>query len=140
MELDFAMLASHAEVNPDGRVFILSGGLDAVRIAPPGTPGTAPSPGFYFIARMRFSPDECGRDHVARIEMIDPRGTIIVRVENPTHPPVSSVALKFCLIALIALPPQGITFGEYQIRFLVDDEERKTIPLTIELAPTSQPS
>ncbi len=71
MVLNFAFLANSAEIMPDGRFFVLGGGIDGF------TASDVPEilPAISIIASIYFSAEECDRDYEFRAELQLPDGS-----------------------------------------------------------------
>jgi hypothetical protein len=71
MDLRFVILANSAEVGPDGRFFVLGGGIDGIGLA------SIPSvfPALAVLCRIHFSRQECRRQYQVRLKMTYPDGT-----------------------------------------------------------------
>lgn len=70
MELETAFLAQGAEVLPDGRVFVLGGGVEGFAL--PGLP--FPIPSMAIVMRFHFADDECGVGYQVRVTITNPNG------------------------------------------------------------------
>jgi len=71
MDLRFAFLANSAEVGPDGRFFVLGGGIEGIGV------GAVPMvcPALAVLCRIHFLREECGREYRIRLTMTYPDGT-----------------------------------------------------------------
>jgi hypothetical protein len=130
MEVDYAILAAYAELYPDGRVSLMSGGLDALTLKV--APG-APSGPFYLATRLVFSAEECGKDYQMRIELVAPDDTVVEpgepqRIHAPPPAPGRKTKVTFVLTAAAVLS----VFGDYKFRILIDEVEKKVVVFTVQ--------
>ncbi len=132
MEVEFALLAAHAELAPDGRLSVLSGGLDTIRGF---FPGITVYP-VYFAARIVFLPDEGDKDYKVSVELLLPDGTVFEKSDQNFRPEVGPKRTKVgFIITFFNMNIQ--TLGDYMIRLLIDGHEKKTLPLSFEALPQS---
>src|SRR5271166_2491448 len=122
MELRFAFVANSAEVGPDGRFFVLGGGIDGigVREVPTIFPALA------VLCRIHFFQDECGREYRVRLTMTYPDGTASPWESSIVTTPAAiihghedrgaNLDVAFNLFG-IPLPQEG----EYRLHFALDD-------------------
>lgn len=123
------MIAPHAELAPDGRVYVLSGDLDTIRIQGQ-LPGLLPIP-LYFIAKIALTAEEAGREHTSRIEFIGPDGLIEAVDQKPRSEPVKAgrQSKLGVLLAIGGVPlPRA---GDYAFRLVFDDKEVIKLPLAV---------
>jgi hypothetical protein len=136
MRVLFAMLADVAVGPPDGKVYILGGGVEILK--PPVLPFVVPA--VSFVAKIEFTTAELGRPRVIEVVPLDSDGQPLgppVRVEttpvaNPAYPglPVS-IQLILNMRDLPVTRPQSLAFS-----VLVDGHELASVPLHIVAAPT----
>src|SRR4051812_2214799 len=82
MEIPFAILCGYAVVGPDGRLGILDGDMDYFQAH---APGKLLQP-IYLAPKLLFTREECGRQHVVRIEF-GPEGGPSLIAEDTSVPP-----------------------------------------------------
>jgi hypothetical protein len=123
------MLASYAELTPDGSLSIIRGGLDAF-FSTTGFPVTLGLP-IYLALRLSFSPEECGKNYRTHVEIVSPAGDVIEQSDHDVAvslPPDGSDRLKttiviaFCGVVIPAV-------GKYTLRILLDDREIRSLPM-----------
>jgi uncharacterized protein DUF6941 len=127
----FAMLADFALGHPDGKAYILGGGIDILR------PATLPVvlPNISFIAKIEFTPAETGRPRVIEVVPLDsdarplgpPARVDVTPQQNPDYPglPVSvQVVLNFRDFKVERA--QTLAFA-----VLVDGHEVASVPLHV---------
>jgi hypothetical protein len=129
------MLAPHAEFGDDGKVYVLGGDIDTVRIPTATFPATAGVP-LYLIGKITFLAQESGQEHHARIELIAPDETVLESVNQRLSPPppVAGRQTKTGFVLMFS----RITFpvpGEYAIRLVLDGTEARRLPLYVEQIP-----
>ncbi len=71
MDLRFAFIANSAEVGPDGRFFVLGGGIEGIGVLAVPTVCS----GLAVLCRIHFLREECGREYRVRLTMTYPDGT-----------------------------------------------------------------
>jgi hypothetical protein len=129
MEVDFALLAPYAELSPDGRVSLISGGLDTIHLPRLDPASAAP---LYLAARLSFRAEECRGGGAIRVEMIDPNGGLIDASEHQVDLPPPAPGQRTKISFLLTF--RGSFFrvvGEHRVRLLFNGEERKVLPLSI---------
>src|SRR5258708_4185362 len=132
MDIFCTMLAVHAELAPDGKVSILSGDLDTLRLHGDFPFLTIGIP-FYLLVKLSFPADECGREYPCRVEMTGPEGQLIEGIDNQLPVPPSTIGRPIKTGFLLAF--HHLTFpslGEYSISILLDGKEIRRLPLRVE--------
>jgi len=127
----FAMLADFALAHPDGKVYILGGGVEILK--PPALPFVLPN--VSFITKIEFTPAETGRARVLEIVPLDsdgrplgPRARIdVMPLQSPEYPGLP-VSVQFVLnIRDLAIDrAQSLAFA-----VLVDGHELASVPLHV---------
>ena len=124
MELNFAFLANSAEVAPDGRFFVMGGGIDG--FASHQVPGILPT--LSVLASIRFSAEECGQDYHFWAKLVLPDGSLsesfsemeaisVLSPRIPVETPGIGPNLKVSMSLVLGLVlPQ---FGMYRFDFFV---------------------
>lgn len=123
MRLEFAFLATTAEVKEDGVMNVLGGGIDQVQ--GPSFPAT--HSGFCLIARVRADPDECNRQHLLTARVFRPDGQPWVPESNLSfeakpnklHPERGNY-VTCCFVYRDFIFPEA---GEYTFRLYVGGNE-----------------
>jgi len=127
----FAMLADFALGHPDGKAYILGGGIDILK--PPALPVVLPN--LSFITKIEFTPAEAGRPRVIEVLPLDsdarqlgsPARVEITPEPSPDYPglPVSvQVVLNFRDFKVERA--QTLAFA-----VLVDGHEVASVPLHV---------
>ncbi len=122
MELRSVFVANSAEVAPDGRFFVLGGGIEGIEVR--AIPAVLP--GFAVLCRIHFLREECGREYRIRLTMTFPDGTASPLVSEFVTTPDAMIhgyedrgANLHVAFNLFGIPlPQE---GEYSFHFGVDD-------------------
>jgi hypothetical protein len=139
MEVSCLMLAAYAELSEDGKVSVLGGDIDTVRVPTATFPTTSAVP-LYLIGKIRFSADEGGRDHPSRIELIAPDGTVLESAHKPLSPPLPVLDRRQSNVGFL-LVFFRMTFpvpGEYTIQLSLDGAVIRRMPIYVEQVPESQ--
>jgi len=142
VKLAWMMLANHAEIAPNGLIYINGGSWDTINVASP-IPSNLPIAqsgaiavfqGFV-IVRVLFHPTEAGRPHTAAITMTDEDGHDLAKAEGevmvivpPDHPPGWEVGVN------AALPFTGLPlprFGLYRASLQVDGQHLDDLPFRV---------
>jgi hypothetical protein len=136
MEISFMMLARYAELSQDGKISMLSGDIDTVRVQG-NLPLVSGSP-LCLIAKLAFPANECGRRYVSRVQLVTPDGGALDVGERPidTPPPAPGRLTKVAFVLYMSGLPLPAA-GEYAFRLLVDGVEVKRLPLYVEVVPPS---
>ena len=133
-----ALLADSALAHPDGKMYVLGGGIDM--LFTPSVPFQAQP--FSLVLKVEFDPVECGRPHTIEVHLLDPDAgevippmkSVLVPQRHPQWPTrKSGVGLVLGL--------QGITFrryGDFAFNVLVDGNVQTSLPLFIEKPPIGQ--
>jgi hypothetical protein len=133
MNVPYAFLADYAMAHPDGKIYVVGGGLDTLFAA--SVPVIHPQ--MSLVAKIAFRPAECGRQHVIEIHALDNDGTAFLPVANmqivpqrneqaPTFPTTFQFVWN---IQSLSLPAEG----EYAFSILVDSQEVASVPLRVAL-------
>ena len=73
MDMAFAFLADHAAVPPDGKLYVLGGGINMLGI--PQIPGRA---AFDVVGGFRFSPADARSIHTVELRLLDADGKLVI--------------------------------------------------------------
>jgi hypothetical protein len=120
MEFRFAFLANGAEVGPDGRFFVLGGGIDGISV--PSVPIRFPA--LAALARFHFPQEECQGQHQVELTLTLPDGGDSgIRISATVTPepnkhfghPGANVDVAFSLYNLLLTQA-----GVYRLNFAVD--------------------
>lgn len=113
------MIAGSAHIEPDGRLFILNGNLEAINMVE--GPGIST---LFLAGKILFRPDECGREYEIIVELFD-GGTLLHRqVSNsvtPTDPPPGIRRAGATFLMQIVPPPSRESRG-IQFRISVEGQ------------------
>lgn len=131
MRVPFAFLADFGLAHPDGKIYVIGGGLDTIQV--PSFPAMHPQ--ITLVLKLEFAPTECGQQHTITIHPLDadgapflPAATLQVTPQrNPKYPRLP-VGLQYVLNI------QGLMLskeGEYAFSVVVDSQEVVSIPLRI---------
>jgi uncharacterized protein DUF6941 len=119
MELSFAMYATAAEFAPDGKLYLLGGGLEFLHVRE--LPATA---SLALVVRLGVRPEECGHEHTLAIDFLSPSGQPVFPPRQvqfaPTRHPIHPERDTYMSFA-VNFP--GTIFseaGEYAVRLSVD--------------------
>jgi hypothetical protein len=134
MYLAYAFLADAANYS-EGKLGVLGGDFDTLRFDT--FPATLPS--LSLVVKVRFTPEECGREHMLRVQLFDPAGQRVV-AEDPSvtftpsvrdNRPVQDGAMG------VVIAFQSLLFagpGDYEFRVMVDDQQVGRVPLSVDRA------
>lgn len=127
MEIALALLADYANVSREGKLNIL-GIFD--RIFTQSVPATHPQ--MQLIMTLEADRVEADREHKIEVELIDADGTKLFSIGGNLKfsppPPGEKVRLNH-VIQLNNL--RFNHFGSYEFKILINNEVRKTVPLSV---------
>jgi hypothetical protein len=124
MQLNYFIVAGHAVMEPDGRLFMLNGDVDMINIPASNFPVTVTS-ALYVVGSILLLPSECNRDCKRRIELITPDGTVLESADHTQFiDPIldGSPYRKLGFVTAFFQLTFPVT-GTYSIRMLVDGNE-----------------
>ena len=127
------MIAPYAEIGQDGRVYVIGGDLDTVRVPIDFFPATVGLP-LYVAVKIGLPAQECGRQYSSQIEIIAPDGTTLETTPHLIEAPLPDNPQRQSKVGIVLLLA-GLTFpvtGEYSVRLVVDGIERARLPLYID--------
>ena len=127
----FALLADVALAHPDGKIYMLGGGIEILR--PPSLPFVLPN--MSFVVKIEFSPAETGRERLIEVIPMDsdgrpvspPARVTITPTRNPEYPglPVSTQIV----LNMRDLPIEQA--GSLAFAVLVDGHVVASVPLHV---------
>ena len=139
MQLNFAFLANSSEVTPDGRFFVLGGGIDGFSVESP--PGILPS--LCMIASISFEVDECDQVYEFRAKLFLPDGTDTgAEVRTPLHPKITNESPGFGPNMKVSLGFFGLIMpqlGRYRFALSVADRHLGDVFFNIHSTGTAAP-
>jgi hypothetical protein len=131
MEMAYAILALGAHMEPDGRLFLLNGGLDFVSLTQ--DPDLFPTP-LFLAGKINFAPEECGREHEVQIDLVAPDGRVLQSAEpNRINPLIPNPPARVTKSAFV-LQFSGIAFpstGRYTFRLRADGHRLAEVDLIV---------
>jgi hypothetical protein len=137
MRLGYAILADAAEVSPNGKISILGGEISTLAL--PQFPMLYAR--LSFVAKLQLEPDDYGRDHTFRLELVEPEEKrVVVGEPVPFNVPLGEDAPQNALIAGNIPPLLFRMPGTYELQLFTDDQLVASLPLLVQEQPTSQGS
>jgi hypothetical protein len=132
MRVAFAYLADYALAHPDGKVYVVGGGLDTIY----ALQLPVHQPQLSLVAKIEFMPSECGRQHTVEVHGLDsdghafmPSATMQIAPPRNTASPALPSGFQFVFNMALLLPRAA----EYAFSILVDAAEVASIPLRVAL-------
>ena len=128
-DIEYAFLADAADAQPGQKFAVLGGGV--TRIGGPSFPLRHPH--LALVVGLKLSTGEMGSDHELRFVVSDEEGGEVssaaarIRAEGPGEADDAVLTFSLDLWNLTFASP-----GSYSIRILVDEAERKRLPLAVE--------
>jgi hypothetical protein len=138
MEVAFAFLADSALTPPDGKLYVLGGGIG--EIGAPAFPAIHSQ--ISLIVRIRIHPSECDIPHELAVELWNPDGKVVGPTlrgqfgtgRNPRRPTAH-------VFAMVVLNYQRLEFpalGDYEFHILIDGHHKWAESLLLfEISPPS---
>jgi Family of unknown function (DUF6941) len=142
VKLAWMMLANHAEIAPNGLIYVNGGAWDTINVRSP-LPGNHPiaqtgAVGIfqgYVVVRVLFHSTEAGRTHGLSITITDEDGGQVAKADGqvmvtvpPDHPPGWEVGVNATLpFTGLALP----RFGLYRASIQVDSQHLDDLPFRV---------
>lgn len=138
MEILFAFLADAAETSSQGKVHAFGAGID--RILGQTLPAVVTP--IYFAAQVLIQPDEVEREHVVRLDIEAPDGSVLTQVSEGTWTPQPDPLMpEEPLKGVMVIGMLGLEFpqiGNYTVRLLVDGDRLVGLPLRVRLIPGAE--
>jgi hypothetical protein len=140
MRVALALLADMALAHPDGKVYILGGGIDMLF-----TP-TVPfqSQPFSLALKIEFASVETDRPHTIEVHLLDPDGHAVMpamkNVVVPRRHAQWPTRMSGAVMVLGFIGIQFQQYGSYAFSILVDGNEQTSLPLFIERPPAGVPT
>jgi hypothetical protein len=140
MELDWMLLANHAEAPPNGLLYVSGAGWDTINVGaplPPEVPdGIVAFVQGVVVIRLLFHHTEIGTEYPFRMTVVDEDGnkvgeidgSVTARARTDDSPPTWMQATNI-LAPLAGLPLPR--FGEYRIHLHVNREHKGDIPFRV---------
>lgn len=139
MEVEYAFLADAAVSPPDGKLYVLGGGIDEIR----ASSFPAIHPYVSLVVKLKLHPTECERQHQLEIELWDSDGHRI----GPQVAGAFSAARRpiprptFVQLVLNVVGAQFPRPGAYDFHIVVNDQHLKTVPVfLVETPPQVEPA
>jgi hypothetical protein len=131
MRLLFAFLADFALAHPDGKAYVVGGGVDTLYAAQLPAKHSHIS----LIVKIEFTPRECGRQHTVEVHGLDADGEPFIEPtamqltpERNAAGPTLPTGFQFVLnVQNLELPSEG----EYAFSVVVDGTEFASVPLRV---------
>ena len=141
MRLAYAFMAHAAEFTPDGKIYVLGGDFETLRV--PVLPAIQPA--MTLVVKLEVQPTECQREHRLRVELIDEDGAKLhPEIVLPFTPQVRAEHPHRAVGVGLVIGYQGLQLpksGGYAFHVLVDDLEAGIVPLFVEqIKPAAQGS
>lgn len=120
MRLVDAFFANAVEISPDGRCFVLGGGIEGLAIPHLGIA----VPSIAMLARIHFETRECNLDHWFRLRVISPEGQDLgVEANIEFRPPPNEHFREMGVITQVSVVIHGLplnTAGLYRFDLAID--------------------
>jgi hypothetical protein len=135
MRARLAMLADYALAHPDGKIYVLGGGIEIIR--PDSFPYVHPT--ISLVAKIEFTAAECGRPHTIEIHPLDADGRAFAPTASTELTPQRNPEYQRLPVSVqFVIHLQGLQFdaaGSRVFSILVDGAELDSVPLHIVEAP-----
>lgn len=130
MEVEYALIADAAQTSPDGKLYVMGGGID--RIFADQYPALHPT--MALVVKIRLHPVECDKPHKLAIELWNEDGQqfgpkIEGEFEAKRQPKARSGSVQMVLnIMGLEFPKEG----DYEFHISVNGQYLKSLPLYVE--------
>jgi len=129
MDMAFAFLADHATVPPDGKLYVLGGGVNMLGI--PEIPGRA---GFDVVGGFRFSPADSGAVHAVELRLVDADGKLVLppaTLRFQAAAPIPPEQEEVLVSTVTHLAPMFGDPGRYRVEYWSDGRLLAWVGLTV---------
>lgn len=131
MRLLYAFLADAALVQPDGKLYVIGGGIGTLH----GPQLPIRHPQLSLVIRVEFTPLESGRTHTIEVHALDADGRPFAgTIKADVTPPRSDSKLTSEAGVQFVLNMQNLLFesyGRFVFTILVDNQELGSVPLDV---------
>jgi hypothetical protein len=136
MELNWMLLANHAESPPNGLLYIAGAGWDTVNVVAPPPPemeGIVTTVQGVLVIRLLFHPTEAGTTYPLRVQIVDEDGHGIGEVHGTVaaQPPAEDAPPAWLQATNVIIPLTGLPLprlGEYRIHLKINNEHKGDLP------------
>jgi hypothetical protein len=135
MILETAFLAQAAEVLPDGRIFVLGGGVEGFLF--PILPCTIPT--IVIVGRIHFQPEELGRPHKLQVTISNPEDQDIgLEADLSLNPEPAKIFPELGSKIFVAITVGNLQFtqaGIYRAIFRMNDSHLGELSIRVQQSP-----
>lgn len=134
MDLDYAFLADAAEVSSDGKLYALGAGVNVIR----ATKFPVMHPHLSLVIRLRLHPTECNREHRLDVELWDPDGKSLARLDGKfgaAQPEAHGTRPAFVQMVFNYVNTEFLRPGDFAFHVLVNGQHFKELPVFVEEVP-----
>lgn len=138
MEIAHILVAGTAHMEPDGRLFVINGGLEGLNIV---RAGQAAPLQIHLVGKILFDPAECGIEHEIVIDLLGPDRVVLDTAPlnriTPVLPipPMRKGSTAF-LLQYVGLPIR--VAGLHSFRVSVNERVLTELDLNVTIAPPAE--
>jgi hypothetical protein len=126
VEIAYAFLADHAAVPPDGKLYVLGGGIDSLSLAQ--VPGRV---GFFVVAGFRFSRADAGSVFEVESRLVDADGGLVIPPNTLRFQTGESIPQEHTVNTVGYMAPMFGDAGSYRVEFWWSGRPLAGIGLTV---------
>jgi len=137
MDMAFAFLADHAVVPPDGKLYVLGGGINMLGI--PEIPARAV---FDVVGGFRFTPDDSHSVQTVELRLVDADGKLVIPPATLRFQAAASIPpdQEEVLISTVThLAPMFGDPGRYRAEYWAEGQLLAWVGLTVAVRPPPPP-
>ncbi|MGD1034114.1 MAG: hypothetical protein ABR977_06760 [Candidatus Dormibacteria bacterium] len=137
MDMAFAFLADHAAVPPDGKLYVLGGGINMIAI--PEVPARAV---FDVVGGFRFSPADSDTVHTVELRLLDADGKLVIPPATLRFQAAASMPpdQEEVLVSTVThLAPMFGDPGRYRAEYWSEGQLLAWVGLTVAVRPQPPP-
>ena len=137
MDMAFALLADHAAVPPDGKLYVLGGGINTL-----GVPEIPARAAFDVVGGFRFSPADSHSVHTVELRLLDADGKLLLPPTTLRFQAAASIPpdQEEVLISTVThLAPMFGDPGRYRAEYWSEGQLLAWVGLTVSVRPQPPP-
>jgi len=137
MDMAFAFLADHAVVPPDGKLYVLGGGINMLGI--PQIPGRA---AFDVVGGFRFSPADARSIHTVELRLLDADGKLVLPAATLRFQAAEAIPPdqgEVLISTVTHMAPMFGDLGRYRVEYWTEGRLLAWVGVTVSVVPQPAP-